>query len=163
MTFLPTLLLERRGLPVTWGGPVLACLYYGLIPCGMLGGVLAHKVLNRKVLLGGAALCNALLGVAIALTPSPWVLTMLLTGLGIVWIVSPVVDMLPFEFPDIGPHQVAVVASLIKMFSGLGFATSPVVTGWVAERTGSLQVGLIVLCLLTGVGIVAGLLYPRRP
>ena len=44
----------------------------------------------------------------------------------------------------------------------LGFATGPVVTGWVAERTGSLQAGLVVLCLLTGVGIVAGLLYPRQ-
>lgn len=162
VTFLPTLLLEQRGVSLTMGGPTVACLYYGLIPCGLLGGVLARKVPNRKVLLGAATLCNMFLGVAIALTPSPWILAVLLMGMGVVWIVSPVVDVLPFEFPGIRPRQVAVIASLVKTFSGLGFATGPVVTGWVAERTGSLQTGLVVLCLLTGVGMIAGLLYPRQ-
>jgi hypothetical protein len=36
------------------------------------------------------------------------------------------------------------------------------VTGFVAELTGSLQMGLLVLCLLTGVGVMTGLLYPSQ-
>ena len=46
---------------------------------------------------------------------------------------------------------------------GLGFAAGPMVTGVVAEFTGSLQTGMVVLFLLTGVGVIAGLLYPRQP
>ena len=51
----------------------------------------------------------------------------------------------------------------MKTFAGLGFAMGPVVTGLVTELSGSLQTGLLVLCLLTGVGIIAGALYPSSP
>ena len=44
--------------------------------------------------------------------------------------------------------------------SGLGFAAGPVVTGLIAQLTGSLQTGLVVLCLLTSVGVVAAVMYP---
>ncbi len=160
VTFLPTLLLEERDVALTLGGPVLACLYYGLIPCAPLGGVLARKVHKRKLLLWVPALCNMVLGLAITLTPSPWLLIVLLTALGIVWIVSPALEVLPFEFPGVRPREVAVIASLVKTLSGLGFAMGPVVTGLVAQLTGSLQTGFVVLCGLTGVGVIAGLLYP---
>jgi cyanate permease len=160
VTFLPTLLLER-GVALALGGPVLACLYYGLIPSAPLGGLLAHKVQNRQFLLWVPALCNTLLGIAITLTPSPWLLMALLTGMGMVWLVSPAIEVLPFEFPGIRPREVAVISSLIKTFSGLGFATGPVVTGLVTQVTGSLQTGCLTLCLLTSVGTIAGLLYPR--
>jgi len=85
----------------------------------------------------------------------------LLTGMGMVWLVSPAIEVLPFEFPGIRPREVAVISSLVKTFSGLGFATGPVVTGLVTQITGSLQTGCLTLCLLTSVGIIAGLLYPR--
>lgn len=160
VTFLPTLLLEERGVALTLGGPVLACLYYGLIPCAPLGGVLALKVQQRKRFLWVPALCNTALGLAITLTPSLWLLIVLLTALGMVWIVSPALEVLPFEFPGIRPRQVAVIASLVKTFAGLGFAMGPVVTGLVTQHTGSLQTGCVVLCGLTGVGVLAGLLYP---
>ena len=65
-----------------------------------------------------------------------------------------------FELPGIRPREVAVIASLVKTFSGLGFAMGSVVTGLVTQLTGSLQTGCVVLCGLTGVGVLAGLLYP---
>jgi cyanate permease len=163
VTFLPTLLLER-GITVALGGPVLACLYYGLIPSALFAGILARRVQQRKLLLWVPALCNTLLGIAIVLTPSPWLLMGLLTGMGVVWIVSPTIEVLPFEFPGVQPRQVAVLVSLVKTLSGLGFAIGPVVTGVVAQYTGSLQTGCLTLCGLTSVGIIAGLLYPNsRP
>lgn len=165
VTFLPTLLLEERGVSPTLSGPLLGFLYYALIPCSPLGGWLEKKVPNRKLLLWLPALCNVLFGVGITLTSSLWLLTLLLTGTGVIWIVSPVLEVLPFEFPGIRPREVAVIASLIRTLMGLGFAIGPMVTGFMAERTGSLQTGLLVLCLLTGVGVITGLLYPsqRRP
>lgn len=163
VTFLPTLLMQQRGMPPALSGPLLGFLYYALIPCALCGGWLAKNVPNRKHLLWIPALCNMLLGVATTLSASPWLLMVLLTGIGMVWMVSPVMEILPFEYPGIRPREVAVIASLIRTFMGLGFALGPLLTGVVAELTGSLATGLQVLCLLTGIGVVAGLLYPKRP
>jgi cyanate permease len=162
VTFLPTLLLEERGVSLTLSGPLLGFLYYALIPCSPLGGWLAKQVSGRKLLLWIPALCNVLFGVGITLTSSLWLLIILLTGTGVIWIVSPVLEVLPFEFPGIRPREVAVIASLIRTLMGLGFAVGPMVTGFVAELTGSLQMGLLVLCLLTGVGVMTGLFYPSQ-
>ena len=162
VTFLPTLLLEQHGMPPARSGPLLGCLYYGLIPCALLGGVLEKRVQHRKLLLWVPALCNTLFGVLITYTSAPWLLMVLLTGVGVVWIVSPVIEVLPFEFPGIRPREVAVVTSLVKTCSGLGFALGPMVVGLVAQLTGSLQQGLLVLCVLTGVGVMAGWWYPSQ-
>ena len=162
VTFLPTLWLEERGVSLTLGGPLLGFLYYGLIPSGLLGGYLARKVTNRKFLLLVPALLNTSLGIAIVLTPWPLLLIPLISGLGLVWVATPAMQVLPFDFPGITPREVAVVSSLVITFMGLGFAVGPVTTGAVAQLTGSLQTGLIVLCLGTIVGVFAGLLYPSR-
>ncbi len=162
VTFLPTLWLEERDISLTLGGPLLAFLYYGLIPGSLMGGFIAQRVHNRKVLLTVPAFFNVLFGVAITLTPYPLLLMALITGLGLVWVATPAIQVLPFEFPDIRPREVAVVSSLVQTFSGLGFAVGPVVTGLVAQLTGSIQSGLVVLSLLTVVGVMAGLLYPSH-
>jgi cyanate permease len=162
VTFLPTLLLEQRGMPPGQSGPLLGCLYYGLIPCALLGGVLERRIKRRARLLWVPALCNTLFGVLLTYTAAPWLLIVLLTGVGVVWIVSPVLEMLPFEFPGIRPREVAVVTSLIRTCSGLGFAVGPLVVGLVAQWSGSLETGLFVLCAGTGVGVIAGWLYPNN-
>jgi hypothetical protein len=152
--FLPTLLLER-GITVALGGPVLACCTMDLFPVPHSPGAAAQASLV------GASAVQYVLGIAIVLTLSPWLRMGLLTGMGVVWIVSPAIEVLPFEFPGIRPRQVAVLASLVKTLAGLGFAIGPVVTGVVTQYTGSLQTGCLTLCGLTSVGIIAGLLYPR--
>ncbi len=163
VTFLPSLWLEERGLALTLGGPLLGFLYYGLIPSALFGGLLAHKIRNRKLLLGVPALLNMVFGLAIVSASHPLLLMLLITGLGMVWVATPAINVLPFEFPGIQPREVAVVSSLVTTFSGLGFAAGPVVTGMVAQQTGSMQTGLLTLCLLTGLGAVVSLLYPARP
>ena len=163
VTFLPTLWLEERGVSLALGGPLLGFLYYGLIPSGLFGGFLANKVQNRKMLLCVPALFNTLFGVAITFTTDPVLLMFLITGLGIVWVATPAIHVLPFEFPGIQLREVAVISSLVITFSGLGFAAGPIVTGLVAQHTGSLQTGLVTLCLLTFLGVVASAFYPRYP
>ena len=161
VTFLPTLWLEERGVSLALGGPLLAFLYYPLIPGGLLGGFLERKVSNRKLLLGVPALFNVAFGVSIIITSSPILLILLITGLGLVWAATPAIHVLPFEFPGIRPREVAVISSLVWTFSGLGFAAGPVVTGLVAQLTGSLQTGLVTLCLITALGVVVSAFYPR--
>ena len=162
VTFLPTLLLEDYGMPLTLSGPLLGFLYYALIPSSLLGGWLAKRVPNRKHLLWVPALCNVIFGTSMTLTSSPWLLMLLLTATGMIWIVSPILDVLPFEFAGIRPREVAVVTSLIRTLMDLGFAAGPMVTGLVTQLTDSLQTGLLVLCGLTGIGVFAGWFYPSQ-
>lgn len=160
MTFLPTLLLEQHGMALTVSGPILGCLYYILIPGSPLGGWLSKNVTNRRYLLLVPAICNVIFGLAITFTSSPWGLMLLLTGTGSLWIVSSVLEVLPFEFPGIQPREVAVIASLVRVLMGVGFAAGPMWVGWVATRTGSLQTGFFVLGLFTLIGVVAAWFYP---
>lgn len=163
VTFLPTLWVDERDISLTLGGPLLGFLYYGLIPGGFLGGWLLTKLHSRKVLLVVPALLNAVFGVVITLSEAPPLLMVFITGLGLVWIATPAIQVLPFEFPGVLPREVAVLTGLILTFMGVGFAVGPMLVGVVAQLTGSIQTGLIALSLLTGLGVIAGLAYPDKP
>ena len=160
VTFLPTLLLEDRGVEITLGGPLLGFLYYGLIPGALMGGWVNRKFHNRRLLLSVPALLNVLLALAIVLTSNTLLLAIAITALGLVWIAVPALEMLPFEFEGILPREVAAVSALVAMLAGLGFAAGPMIVGVVAELSGSLQTGLVVMSLFSVVGVVAGLMYP---
>ena len=160
VTFMPTFMLEERGIPLALGGPVLGFLYYALIPSALVGGYLSRKLQNPKLLLWIPALLNMLFGLGVALAPHPVAIMAFIAGIGMVWMFSPALQVLPFEFPGIRPREVAVITSLVMTLMGLGFAAGPVVTGLVAHMTGSLQTGLIVMALMTGIGVVSGALYP---
>ncbi len=163
VTFLPTLWVEERDVALTLGGPLLGFLYYGLIPSGFLGGWLLTKLHSRKALLVVPALLNAVFGVVITLSEAPPLLMVFITGLGLVWVATPAIQVLPFEFPGVLPREVAVLTGLILTFMGVGFAIGPMLVGVVAQLTGSIQAGLIALSLLTSLGVIAGLAYPDRP
>ena len=163
VTFLPTLWVDERDIDLTLGGPLLGFLYYGLIPGGFLGGWLLTKLRSRKALLVVPALLNAVFGVVITLAEAPPLLMVFITGLGLVWVATPAIQVLPFEFPGVLPREVAVLTGLILTFMGVGFAMGPMLVGVVAQLTGSIQTGLIALSLLTGLGVIAGLAYPDRP
>ena len=160
VTFLPTLLLEDRGIEITMGGPLLGFLYYGLIPGALAGGWVNRKLSNRRALLVVPALLNVLLALAIVLTTDTLLLALAITALGLVWVAVPAMEMLPFEFDDITPREVAAVSALVAMFAGLGFAAGPMIVGVVAELSGSLLAGLVVMSLFSVVGVFAGLMYP---
>ena len=162
VTFLPTLLLEDRGIDITLGGPLLGFLYYALIPGALAGGWVNRKFHNRRILLAVPAVLNVLLALAIVLTTDTLLLAIAITALGLVWVAVPAMEMLPFEFEGILPREVAVVSALVSMFAGLGFAAGPMIVGAVAEFSGSLLAGLVVMAVFSGVGVVAGLMYPVR-
>ena len=162
VTFLPTLLVEDRNIPLSVGGPLLGFLYFGLIPGALAGSYVNRKATNRRMLLTVPATLNVLLALGIALTQDMVPLAVLIAGMGLVWVAVPALEMLPFEFEDIAPREVAVISALVVTLSAIGFAVGPMIVGAVAQLTGSLQTGLVAMSLASSVGIVAGLLYPAR-
>ena len=162
VTFLPTLLVEDRNIPLTVGGPLLGFLYYGLIPGALAGSYVNRKAANRRMLLTVPATLNVLLALGITLTHDTVPLAVLIAGMGLVWIAVPAIEMLPFEFEGITPREVAAMSALVVTLSAIGFAVGPMIAGAVAQVTGSLQAGLVAMSIASSVGIVAGLMYPAR-
>lgn len=162
VTFLPTLLLQEEGVAVSLGGPILAFMYYGLIPGALLSGYINSKVTNRKLLLLVPAIFNVVFGIAVALTSNLFLVAVFLSGIGLVWMAIPAIEMLPFEYPGIRPREASVLFSMFFAVSAAGFAVGPMIVGAVAQGTGSLQAGLVVISLVTIVGVVAALFYPSR-
>ena len=160
VTFLPTLMAEERNIPLNLGGPLLGFLYYGLIPGALAGSYVNRKASNRRLLLTIPAILNVVLALGITLTHGIVPLAILIAGMGLVWIAVPALEMLPFEFEGIAPREVATMSALVVTLSALGFAVGPMITGAVAELTGSLQMGLLAISLASSVGVVAGLMYP---
>ena len=162
VTFLPTLLIEDRNIPLSVGGPLLGFLYYGLIPGALAGGYVNRKATNRRMLLAVPAALNVALALGITLTHDTVPLAVMIAGMGLVWVAVPALEMLPFEFEDIAPREVAAISALIVTLSAIGFAVGPMIAGAVAQITGSLQTGLVAMSLASSVGIAAGLMYPVR-
>lgn len=162
VTFLPTLLIEDRNIPLSVGGPLLGFLYYGLIPSALVGAYVNRKATNRRMLLTVPATLNVALALGITLTHDTVPLAVMIAGMGLVWVAVPALEMLPFEFEDIAPREVAAISALIVTLSAIGFAVGPMIAGAVAQITGSLQTGLVAMSLASSVGIAAGLMYPVR-
>ena len=163
VTFLPTLWVEERDIGLTLGGPLLGFLYYGLIPGGFLGGWLLTKMHSRKALLVVPALLNAVFGVVITLSEAPPMLMVFITGLGLVWVATPAIQVLPFEFPGVHPREVAVLTGLILTFMGVGFAMGPMLVGAIAQYTGSHPDGSDRAVAAHRVGSLCGTGLPRPP
>ena len=161
VTFLPTLMAEERDIPLSLGGPLLGFLYYGLIPGALAGSYVNRKATNRRMLLTIPAILNVALALGITLTHGIIPLAALIAGMGLVWIAVPALEILPFEFEGIAPREVATMSALVVTLSALGFAVGPMITGAVADLTGSLQTGLLAMSLVSSVGVAAGLMYPE--
>ncbi len=163
LTFMPTLLEEQRGIAISGGSILFGFLYYALIPGGLLGGKVFRFFPNRKLMVLVPAIFNTAFTVAALLSGSPLMAAASLTGLGLVWVFVPAMEVLPFEFRDIEPRQVSVVAALVLTFSAVGFGGGPVVAGAIAQASGSLSTGVLSVAALTSLAIVAAAIFPSNP
>ena len=161
VTFLPTL-WEQRGIDVALGGPLLAFLYYALIPGALIGGRIEKTFSDRRLLLIVPAALNAVFTLAAILAGNPLLAAIAITGVGLVWVFVPVIEVLPFEFDGIEPRQVSVLTSLSLTLSAVGFAIGPVIAGAVAQASGSLSAGALSLASLTALGVLAAAFFPRN-
>ncbi len=163
LTFLPTILEEERGVAISAGGVVFGFLYYVLIPGGFLGSKISRHVTNRRWMVLAPALFNVVCTVGAALAGSVALAALALAGLGLVWVFVPAMEVLPFEFRDIHEREVSVIAALVLTFGAVGFASGPLAAGLIAQLTGSLVTGVLTVAALTGLAIIAALLFPKTP
>ena len=163
LTFLPTLLETERGIVVSEGNILFGFLYYALIPGGLAGSRIFRRITNRRLMVLLPAAGNTLFTLGALLANSGALAAAMLTGLGLVWVFVPAMEVLPFEFRGIRPRQVSALTALTLTFGAVGFGGGPVVAGVIAEATGSLATGVLSVGGLTGLGIAAAALFPKNP
>ena len=163
LTFLPTLLETERGIVVSGGNVLFGFLYYALIPGGLAGSRIFRRITNRRLMVLLPAAGNTLFTLGALLAESGALAAAMLTGLGLVWVFVPAMEVLPFEFRGIRPRQVSALTALTLTFGAVGFGGGPVVAGAIAEATGSLATGVLSVGGLTGLGIAAAALFPKNP
>ena len=162
LTFLPTILEEQRGVAITSGSILFGFLYYVLVPGGLLGSRIFKHITNRRLMVLLPAAMNTLFTVLALLSGNELVAAVALTGLGVVWIFVPAMEILPFEFRNIRTREVSVLAGLVQTLGAIGFGGGPALAGALAGRSGSIVTGTLVVGGLTGLSILAAALLPRR-
>ncbi len=161
LTFLPTILEEQRGVVITSGSILFGFLYYVLIPGGLLGSRIFKYVTNRRLMVLLPAAMNTLFTVVALLAGNQVIAAVALTGLGVVWIFVPAMEILPFEFRGIKTREVSVLAGLVQTCGAIGFGGGPLLAGALAETSGSAVTGALVVGGLTGLAILAAAMLPR--
>ena len=163
LTFLPTILETERGIAISAGSILFGFLYYALIPGAPVGSRIFKYVTNRRLMVLLPAAFNTAFTVAALLSGNFTLAALALTGLGLVWVFVPAMEVLPFEFAGIAPRQVSMLTALVLTFSAVGFGAGPVLAGAVAQAADSLTTGVLTVAALTSLGILAAALFPSRP
>ena len=161
LTFLPIILEEQRGVAITSGSVLFGFLYYVLIPGGLLGSRIFRYITHRRLMVLLPATMNTVFTVIALLAGNELVAAAALTGLGIVWIFVPAMEILPFEFRGIRTREVSVLSGLVQTFSAIGFGGGPLLAGALAQASGSVTTGVLVVGGLTALAILAAAMLPR--
>ena len=161
LTFLPTILEEERGIAISAGSMLFGFMYYVLIPGGLLGSRIFQHITDRRLMVLLPAAMNTLFTVIALLAGDQLLVAVALTGVGLVWVFVPAMEILPFEFRGIRAREVSVLAGLVQTFSAIGFGGGPLLAGALAQASGSAVTGVLVVGGLTGLAILAAAMLPR--
>ncbi len=162
LTFLPIILETERGVAISAGSLLFGFLYYVLIPGGMLGSWIFNHISNRRLMVMLPASLNLASTLGALMSGNEILVAVALTGMGLAWAFVPAMEILPFEFRNIRTREVSVVAGLVQTFGAIGFGGGPVLAGALAETTGSLVTGVLVVGGLTGMAVLAAAALPPR-
>ena len=162
LTFLPIILETERGVAISAGSLLFGFLYYVLIPGGMLGSWIFNHISNRRIMVMLPASLNLASTLGALMSGNEILVAVALTGMGLAWAFVPAMEILPFEFRNIRTREVSVVAGLVQTFGAIGFGGGPALAGALAETTGSLVTGVLVVGGLTGMAVLAAAALPRR-
>ena len=148
--WLPTFLIDERGLPLAWAGAVVAASALATAPSNLVGGILADRT-GRPFLVIGGSLAVLTLGLAV-LAGSAAVLAIV----GAVILIATCQQLYfgpLFAAPVsvFGQRSAGVVTGLGNLFANLGAFAAVLALGAIKDRTGSLGMGFAILagmCLL---------------
>ncbi|PLS03720.1 MFS transporter [Neobacillus cucumis] len=173
LTWLPYYLQTTRGVAASQTGVISSLVPWASIPGAILFGYLSDKVKNKKPIIIGLALAGALCQFSIPYTQN---YSFLLVGLALYGLLGKLAldPVLIAYMADITPASMYSRVYGFFNFSGmLSSIFAPYITGYFADRTGSLEFGfylsgglLIVGALLfmftDGTGVAAGFQSKRK-
>ncbi|MBI2847655.1 MAG: MFS transporter [Chloroflexi bacterium] len=159
--FLPTFLLEQRGIPLTTVGFIVSLLPIGGTCGSLASGFISDKIGLRKPAIWPQGFVLPLLFFT-AVSPVPiWILPVLMFILGFVaWSSFAVMRIIPFELPGMKPSEVAVGQSVFQMMMTLGGVIGMPLVGRIAESIG-LGRSLYIAGFLSLTVAIMGLLIPE--
>src|SRR5690606_35155991 len=77
------------------------------------------------------------------------------------WVFMPVVFTIPMELPGMTPDRVGVLIAVVLSAGNLSGFLSPLIVGFLRDRTGDFAVGLGTIALVAFALAIAGLLIPE--
>ncbi|MSP78470.1 MAG: MFS transporter [Dehalococcoidia bacterium] len=159
ITFFPTLLKDQRGISLASVGIIFSAMYAAWCAGSLLAGY-ADRYIPRRVIVAGSGVLLTTCHLLMLFAGTPWVIVVLGAGVGIGWIMTPIIQTLPYYLPGVKPREVAVLASFVGMGVGLGLGTGGIIAGVIIQVTGSVLTGLLVVSFLPLLMVVVGVVYP---
>jgi MFS family permease len=156
--FLPTIMVEREGLPQATAAVLTAIAIAANVPGNLAGGVLLHRGAPRWTLVAGASVAMALCGLGIYQGELP-----LWFRYGLCVVFSLVGGILPASVlgaaPVHAPRQqlVATTNGLIMQGSNLGQSIGPPAVAALAARVGDWHLSPLVLIASAALGVALAL------
>ncbi len=143
LIFLPTYLLEERGMALTTIGLITGLMPIGGVCANLTMGFVSDRIGLRKPTMWPSGLLQPFL-YFILFSPIPvWALPVLAFVTGFVaWTPFAAIRTIPFELPGIKPSEVAVGQALVSTLTALGPILGSLTVGYLAETLGSLRTAL---------------------
>jgi len=161
LLFLPTFLVQERGLSLQTAGFVSAVFPAAGLVSNVASGFVSDRVGRRKVFIWPAGLILPFLYV-LTVAPLPVVLlvpVVFLLGF-FAWLPFPSIASIAYELPGVRPAEIAVGQALQQAIAGAGILCGPIIVAQVADLAGTLRAGIIVIGLLPILFSVACLWLP---
>ena len=144
-SFFPTMALDFYDVSLSGSGFVVA-MY--VLPGGVVGVIVAYYLKGVR----GRAPILALAGIIIVSTYCGMTLTAsypFLVGLAVVngigWGFFPILYMVPFHLKNVRPREIAIAVAVVMSLAHLGSAVGPMLTGYMQESLGSLQLSMRII------------------
>jgi cyanate permease len=132
------------------------------IPAALISGELTRRTGVRRPFIIGSGLLMSASATAMVLAPSATLRTCGAIGLGIALFtyVAPLFTI-PMELPESSPQTVSLTMATVLSTAYAVSSVSPLVVGWLQERTGSYATGLVFWAIGSLVLTLAGVLLPE--
>ncbi|MCX6020895.1 MAG: MFS transporter [Chloroflexi bacterium] len=161
-TFWPVYMEGTYGTPLTMLGFLFGVISLGQAPSALVVGYVAGRWRIGRSLLIGLGLLMVVGSEAALLTGSAPLLFVAMLLVGIAWGFSPILSSIPYHLPGATTRETAVASSLVNTMYNVGHTTGPVLTGFIAEWSGSAGYGLAVISLAPLLLVAAGLGYREQ-
>ncbi len=162
-SWLPTFLHEFRGLDLDQAGYVTGLLPSVGIFAVLLGGFLALRVKNRRLLFLAPGVLVAIGGFGAFLLRDPLAINLSIIALGFgTWVYQPTLLTLPMQLSWMTPRKITVVWGASLTIAGFGMFISPIVVGASRDIFGTFVPGFSIWALFGCALIFTGLFLPKQ-